>query len=65
MNVSTLNWVTFIHSYYTSQHSESKSNKKLDLGPLQGDRALLGGSEYALVEILQNGACQKNIKNLF
>ena len=35
------------------------------MGPLQGDRALLGGSEYGLVEILQNGACQKNIKNLF
>ena len=34
-------------------------------GPSQGDKALLGGSEYGLVEILQNGACQKNIKNLF
>ena len=35
------------------------------MGPSQGDRALLGGSEYRLVEILQNGAYQKNIKNLF
>ena len=35
------------------------------MGPSQGDRALLGGSEYGLVEILQNGACQQNIKNLF
>ena len=34
-------------------------------GPLLGGRALLGGSEYGLVEILQNGACQKKIKNHF
>ena len=33
--------------------------------PLLGGRALLGGPKYGLVEILQNGACQKNIKNLF
>ena len=34
-------------------------------GPLLGGRALLGGPEYGLVEILQNGACQKKIKNHF
>jgi hypothetical protein len=32
---------------------------------LLGDRALLGGSEYGLVEVLPNGASQKKIKNHF
>ena len=33
--------------------------------PSLGGRALLGGPKYGLVEILQNGACKKKIKNNF
>ena len=33
------------------------------MGPLQGDRALLGGLEYGFREILANGAGQNKLKN--
>ena len=35
------------------------------MGPLQGERALLGGPDYGFRKILANGAGQKKIKNLF
>ena len=38
-------------------------NQSLSLGPLQGDRALLGGLEFGVREILANGADQKKLKN--
>jgi len=37
-------------------------NQSLSMRPLQGNRALLGGPEFGLGEILANGAGQKKIK---
>ena len=34
------------------------------MGPLQGQRAMLGGPEFVFWEILANGAGQKKIKKL-
>ena len=38
-------------------------NQSLFIGPLQGDRAFLGGLEFGSKEILANGAGQKKLKN--
>ena len=34
------------------------------MGPLQGERVLLGGPDYGFRKILANGAGQKKIRNL-
>ena len=53
--------------YQCSQYPEQDFDKKMDTidKTFAGGRALLGGPEYGLMEILQNGACQKKIKNHF
>ena len=47
-------------------HSKLRKNliksQSLWMGPLQEERALLGGPEYVFWEILANGAGQKKIK---
>ena len=62
-------WVVHLPLYVVPQHSTLSKNLIKNwiplTGPLLGGRALLGGPEYGLVEILQNGACQKKIKNHF